>query len=59
MVQSGLVNHCVRVTSYSAIDGVWSLCILSYRSSLYHVAAKKVHSTSALTSDYGHGMGSA
>ena len=40
-------------------DGVFSLGLPSYRSSLYHVAAKKVCSTSALTSDYGHGLGSA
>ena len=33
-------------------DGVFSLGLPSYRSSLYHVAAKKVCGTSALTSDY-------
>ena len=40
-------------------DGVFSLGLPSYRSSLYHVAAKKACGTSALTSDYGHGLGSA
>ena len=45
-------NHCVRVASYSAKRCVFSLGLPSYRSSLYHVAAKKVCSTSALTSDY-------
>ena len=33
-------------------DGVFSLGLPSYRSSLYHVAAKKVCGTSALMSDY-------
>ena len=40
-------------------DGAFSLGLPSYRSSLYHVAAKKACGTSALTSDYGHGLGSA
>ena len=33
-------------------DGIFSLGLPSYRSSLYHVAAKKACGTSALTSDY-------
>ena len=33
-------------------DGVFSLGLPSYCSSLYHVAAKKVCGTSALMSDY-------
>ena len=39
-------------------DDVWSLGLLSYRSSLYEVVAQEVCGTSALTSDYGHGLGS-
>ena len=52
------INHCIRVASYSVKDGVCSLGLPSYRSSLYYVAAKKVCGTSALTSDYRHGLGS-
>ena len=40
-------------------DGIFSLGLTSYHSSLNHVAAKKARGTSALTSDYGHGLGSA
>ena len=36
-------------------DGVWSLGLLSYHFSLYHVAAK-VCGMSKLMSDYGHGL---
>ena len=53
------LNLCVRVASYSAKRWSWSLGLLSYRSSLYHVAVKKACGTSALSSDYGHGLGSA
>ena len=38
-------------------DGVWSLRLPFYRSSLCHVAAKKARGTAALTYDYGgHGL---
>ena len=40
-------------------DDIRSLGLLSYRSSLYQVAAQKACSMSVLTSDYGHGLGSA
>ena len=39
-------------------DGVWSVGLAFY-SALSHVAAQKARGTSALTSDYGHGLGSA
>ena len=39
-------------------DGGFSLGLPSYCSSLYHVAAKKSRGTLAISSDYGHGLGS-
>ena len=40
-------------------DGAWSLGLPFYPPSLSHVAAQKARGTSALTTDYGHGLGSA
>ena len=52
-------NHCVRVELIVLKMAflVWVYRLIALLS--YHVAAKKACGTSALTSDYGHGLGSA
>ena len=44
------IHHCIRVAS----NGIWSLNLSFYCSSLYHVTTQKAHCMSVLTSDYQH-----
>ena len=43
---------------YCERHNIWSLGLSSYHLFLYHVAAQEACSTSACTSDNGHGLGS-